>query len=91
MLLSSITVDLILGISLAREEFEYRIPKRICLILFSAIVLGGIEAGGGLMASLSAYKFYGFNFINLYETRFAKVIMPTDTDKYDPSNITLGN
>lgn len=60
MLLISITVDLILGISLAREDFEWKIPKRFNLFLFAIFILGCIEAGGGLMASFSAYNYFGF-------------------------------
>jgi sodium/potassium-transporting ATPase subunit alpha len=62
MLLTSISVDLLLGISLAREEFESKIPKRVNLLLFSILVIGCIEAGGGLMAGLSAYRYFGFDF-----------------------------
>jgi len=61
MLLTSISVDLILGISLAREELEYRIPNRTNLFLFAILIIGCIEAGGGLMASFSAYRYFGFN------------------------------
>ncbi|CAD8152222.1 unnamed protein product [Paramecium octaurelia] len=91
MLLTSISVDLILGISLAREELEYRIPNRTNLFLFAILIIGCIEAGGGLMASFSAYRYFGFNLHNLYFTRFARVYPVGDQDVYNPYSNTLGN
>ncbi|CAD8084059.1 unnamed protein product [Paramecium primaurelia] len=91
MLLTSISVDLILGISLAREELEYRIPNRTNLFLFAILIIGCIEAGGGLMASFSAYRYFGFNLQNLYFTRFARVYPVGNQDIYNPLSNTLGN
>lgn len=90
MLLITITVDLILGIALAREESEMQIPKRFNVLLYSIVVIGIIEAAGGLMASLTTLKYFGFSFSNLVYTRFELGAKATDTT-YNQSLINLNN
>lgn len=61
MLATSITVDLMVGISLAREEFEPETTKRLNLLLYSCLAIGIMEAAGGLISSLSALMYFGFD------------------------------
>lgn len=62
MLLITITVDLLLGIALAREELEIQNPKKFNVLLYSILVIGIIEASGGILSSFSTYSYFGFTF-----------------------------
>lgn len=78
MLLITITVDLILGIALAREEIEMQIPKRFNLVFYAIFVIGIIEAAGGVLTALTTMRYFGFEFQTILLTRFENVsLAPT--------------